>query len=89
MSSPIEKLGEDDDGQPMQSTHPPRKRATNRVNTVYFTCMCSVLNKFSARTTVKHRKTAVCSRRRTVISLDFVSTALLRYGPYPYSTAAG
>jgi hypothetical protein len=48
--------------------------------------MCNVLNKFSARTTVKYRKTAVCSRRRTVVSLDFVSTALLRYGPYPYST---
>ena len=48
--------------------------------------MCNVLNKISARTTVKYRKTAVCSRRRTVVSLDFVSMALLRYGPYPYRT---
>ena len=29
---------------------------------------------------------AVCSRRRTVVSLDFVSTVLLLYGPHPYST---
>ena len=48
--------------------------------------MHNVLNKFSARTTVKYRKTAVCSRRRTVVGLDFVGMALLRYGPYPYST---
>jgi len=48
--------------------------------------MCNVLNKFSACTTVKYCKTAICSRRRTVVSLDFISTALLWYGPYPYST---
>ena len=44
------------------------------------------LNKYSNRTPVKHRKMAVCSHHRTVVSLHFVSTALLRYGAQPYST---
>ena len=47
--------------------------------------MRNVLNKYSVRTPVKHRKTAVYSRNRTVASQDFVSTAFLRYGAYPYS----
>jgi hypothetical protein len=46
----------------------------------------NVFNKYSNHTTVKRRKTAVCSRHRTVITLDFLSTAPLRYGPHPYST---
>ena len=29
---------------------------------------------------------AICSRHRTVVCLDFESTALLRYGQYPYGT---
>jgi hypothetical protein len=45
----------------------------------------NVLNKYSVRTPVKRRKTAVYSRNRTVASQDFVSTAFLRYGAYPYS----
>ena len=48
--------------------------------------MHNVINKYSDRTTIKRRKTAVCSRHRTVASLYFVSTALLRYGARPYST---
>ena len=47
--------------------------------------MRNVLNKNSVRTPVKHRKTAVYRRNRTVASQDFVSTAFLRYGAYPYS----
>ena len=47
--------------------------------------MRNVLNKNSVRTPVKHRKMAVYSRNRTVASQDFVSTAFLRYGAYPYS----
>ena len=47
--------------------------------------MRNVLNKYSVRTPVKHRKTAVYSRNRTVASQDFVSMAFLRYGAYPYS----
>ena len=47
--------------------------------------MRNVLNKYSVRTPVKRRKTAVYSRNRTVASQDFVSTAFLRYGAYPYS----
>ena len=48
--------------------------------------MRNVLNKYSVRTPVKRRKTAVYSRNRTVASQDFMSTAFLRYGAYPYST---
>jgi hypothetical protein len=43
------------------------------------------LKKFTYRTTVKRRKTAVFSRHRTVVSLDFGSTVLLRDGQHPYS----
>ena len=50
-----------------------------------FTSVRNVLNKYSVRTPVKHRKTAVYSHNRTVSSQDFVSTAFLRYGAYPYS----
>ena len=45
--------------------------------------------KFSDRSTVKRHKTAICSRHRTVVCLDFESTALLRYGQYPYGTVYG
>ena len=47
------------------------------------------LSKYSIRIPVKHRKTAICSRHRTVTSQDFVSTALLRYGVQPYSAVYG
>jgi hypothetical protein len=46
----------------------------------------NVLNKYSVRTPVKRRKTAVYSHNRTIATQDFVSTAFLRYGAYPYST---
>jgi hypothetical protein len=50
----------------------------------WYTYIYDLLNKFTHRNTVKCRKTAVCSRHRTVVRLDFGSTALLRYGQYPY-----
>ena len=37
-------------------------------------------------TTVQYRKMAIYSHHCTVLGLDFVSMALLWYGPYPYST---
>src|ERR1700683_2446687 len=46
--------------------------------------VCDVAIRYYYRTTVKRRKTAVHSRHRTVMSLDFWSTALLRYGQHPY-----
>jgi hypothetical protein len=48
--------------------------------------VCDVAIRYYYRTTVKYRKTAVHSRHRTVMSLDFWSTALLRYGQHPYGT---
>ena len=35
---------------------------------------------------VQYRQTAVCSHYHAVVSLDFISTALLWYCPHPYST---
>ena len=37
-------------------------------------------------TTVQYRKMAIYSHHCTVLGLDFVSMALLWYGPYLYST---
>ena len=51
--------------------------------------MLHVLNivvKYYRRSTVKRHTTAVYSRHRTVISPEFWSTALLRYGGHPYNT---
>ena len=42
------------------------------------------MSNFSDCTTVKRRKTAICSHYRTVVTLGFGSTALLRYGQHPY-----
>jgi hypothetical protein len=47
--------------------------------------MYDFLNKITYHTTVKHRKTAICGCHRTVVSLDFGSTALLWYGQHLYS----
>jgi hypothetical protein len=52
-------------------------------------CMLHVLDivvKYYRRSTVKRHTTAVYSRHRTVISPDFWSTAMLRYGGHPYNT---
>jgi hypothetical protein len=43
------------------------------------------LSKYSIHIPIKHHKTAVCSRHRTVTSQDFVSMAMLQYGAQPYS----
>ena len=48
--------------------------------------MISRIVNIVTHTTVKHRKTAVCSRPHTVTSLNFVSTVMLRYSPHLYST---
>ena len=47
--------------------------------------MYDFLNKFAYRTTVKHRKTAICDCHCTVVSLDLGSMAWLQYSKYPYS----
>jgi hypothetical protein len=52
---------------------------------IYLLChVCDVTIRYYYCTTVKCRKTAVHSHHRTVMSLDFWSTALLRYGQHPY-----
>ena len=51
--------------------------------------MLRVLNivvKYYRRGTVKQHTTTVYSCHRTVISPEFWSTALLRYGGHPYNT---
>ena len=50
-----------------------------------YTSVRNVLNKYSVRTPVKCRKTAVYSCNCTITSQDFVSTAFFRYSAYPYS----
>ena len=44
-----------------------------------------VSNKYSVRTPVKHHKMAIYSHNCTIANQDFVSTAFLWYGAYPYS----
>jgi hypothetical protein len=51
--------------------------------------MYDFLNKFAYHTTVKHCKTAVCGHQRTIVSLDFGSTARLQYSKHPYSAIYG
>jgi hypothetical protein len=46
----------------------------------------NIVVKYYRRSTVKRHTTAVYSRHRTVISPEFWSTALLRYGGHPYNT---